>query len=62
MGSAAGDTGSVLGDILATSYGSAAQDTETFQVEIGKSAGWGMPNLEANRSLGYGTHDAITGY
>ena len=55
QGAAAGDTGSVLGDILATSYDSALHDTETFQMEIGKITGWNTPNYEGNGQLGYST-------
>ena len=55
QGSAAGDTGSVLGNVLATSYGSAAHDTETLQIEVGKITGWNTPNYEGNGQLGYST-------
>ena len=53
MGSAAGDAGSVLGDIQIVTLGAADKDTLTIQVGIQKGAGYEQPLYAKNLSLGY---------
>ena len=53
MGSAAGDAGSVLGDIQIVTVGAADKDTLTIQVGIQKGAGYEQPLYAKNLSLGY---------
>ena len=53
MGSAAGNTSNVLGDVCVTTVGVAAADTYMIGVEIGKLEGFELPNFMKNGSLGY---------
>tara|TARA_R100000231_G_scaffold135074_1_gene109215 strand:+ start:1492 stop:2238 length:747 start_codon:yes stop_codon:yes gene_type:complete len=53
MGAAAGNSGSVLGDIQILTVGAASGDTLTVQVGIQKGAGYEQPLYAKNLSLGY---------
>ena len=54
MGAAAGNAGSVLGDIQLVTVGAADKDTLTIQVGIQKGAGYEQPLFAKNSTLGYG--------
>lgn len=53
MGSAAGNTNDVLGNIEAQTFGSSTNDSSTVQIEIKKLSGYGAPLYAKNLSLGY---------
>ena len=53
MGSAAGNSSNVLGDVSVTTVGVAAADTYMIGLEIGKLEGFDLPNFMKNGSLGY---------
>ena len=56
MGSAAGNSGGVLGDVGVTTVGVASGDTYTIGLEIGKISGFDKPNFEQNAFLGYDSY------
>ena len=58
MGAAAGDADSVLGDLTATTEGAAADGSFLIGFEIQKGDGFGTPNYEGNRALGYNAYTA----
>ena len=53
MGAAAGNSSNVLGDVNVTTVGVAQHDTYMIGIEIGKLAGFDLPNFEKNSTLGY---------
>ena len=53
MGAAAGNSSNVLGDVNVTTVGVAQHDTYMIGIEIGKLAGFDLPNFEKNATLGY---------
>ena len=53
MGSAAGNSSNVLGDVSVTTVGVAAADTYMIGIEIGKLEGFELPNFFKNGQLGY---------
>ena len=53
MGSAAGNTSNVLGDVSVTTVGVASADSYMIGVEIGKLTGFELPNFFKNGQLGY---------
>ena len=53
MGSAAGNSSNVLGDVNVTTVGVASADTYMIGVEIGKLTGFELPNFMKNGQLGY---------
>ena len=53
MGSAAGNSSNVLGDVSITTVGVAAADTYMIGIEIGKLEGFELPNFFKNGQLGY---------
>ena len=53
MGSAAGNTSNVLGDVNVTTVGVASADTYMIGIEIGKLSGFELPNFFKNGQLGY---------
>ena len=53
MGSAAGNSSNVLGDVSVTTVGVAAADTYMIGIEIGKLTGFELPNFFKNGQLGY---------
>jgi len=57
MGSAAGNSGFVLGDIQLVTVGAASGDTLTIQVGIQKGAGYEQPLFAKNSTLGYGPNE-----
>ena len=56
MGSAAGNTSNVLGDINVTTEGAANKDSYLIGIEIGKLEGFDLPNFMGNGQLGYSSH------
>ena len=56
MGSAAGNSSNVLGDVSVTTVGVAQHDTYLIGLEIGKKSGFNLPNFEANSLLGYDSY------
>ena len=54
MGSAAGNSANVLGDVNVTTVGAANKDSYSIGIEIGKLTGFDLPNFVANQKLGYG--------
>ena len=53
LGSAAGNTSNVLGDVNVTTVGVAEHDTYMIGIEIGKLTGFELPNFFKNGQLGY---------
>ena len=53
MGSAAGNSSNVLGDVNVTTVGVASADSYMIGVEIGKMSGFELPNFMKNGQLGY---------
>jgi len=53
MGSAAGNTSNVLGDVNVTTEGAANKDSYMIGIEIGKLTGFELPNFFKNGQLGY---------
>ena len=53
MGSAAGNSSNVLGDVNVTTVGAANKDTYMIGIEIGKLEGFELPNFFKNGQLGY---------
>ena len=53
MGSAAGNSSNVLGDVNVTTVGVASADTYMIGIEIGKMEGFELPNFMKNGQLGY---------
>ena len=53
MGSAAGNSSNVLGDVNVTTEGAANKDSYMIGIEIGKLTGFELPNFMKNGQLGY---------
>ena len=53
MGSAAGNSSNVLGDVNVTTEGAANKDSYMIGIEIGKLTGFELPNFFKNGQLGY---------
>ena len=53
MGSAAGNSSNVLGDVCVTTEGAANKDSYMIGIEIGKLTGFELPNFFKNGQLGY---------
>ena len=56
MGSAAGNSGGVLGDVGVTTVGVAQHDTYLIGLEVQKVSGFNLPNFEQNAFLGYDSY------
>ena len=50
---AEGNDGDLLGDILVRTFRTGVDESESFQIELTKGAGYGQPNFEGNGQLGY---------